>query len=76
MFWSNPMESDDIIYAQLAYQAFMVRSLKNLDAIKQANKWNRLELHDAHILHFHASRGTHRVIQVMQEICEQLQITL
>ena len=54
----------------------MVRSLRNPDAISRANEWNGLQLQDAHILHFHASRGTHQVIQVMQEICEQLQITL
>lgn len=76
MFWSQSLEPNDRLYAQLAYQAFMVRSLRNPDAISRANEWNGLELRDAHILHFHASRGTHQVIQVMQEICEQLQITL
>jgi len=73
MFWSQDIPDSDRLHPEMAYQAMNLRSI-NPDVIGQHNGWNSLSIEQAHILHFHGSRGSQAVINIMKEICNQLGI--
>lgn len=76
MFWSQEIPMTDCLHPKMAFQA---QHLRNLDpvAIQWHEQWNGgCTWEQAHILHFHASRGTDAVIDVMQQLCEQLEIAV
>ena len=73
MFWSQDIPDSDRLHPEMAYQAMNLRSI-NSDVIGQHNGWNSLSIEQAHILHFHGSRGSQAVINIMKEICNQLGI--
>jgi hypothetical protein len=52
--------------------------LRSLDqnVVTWHNEWNRISINQAHILHFHGSRGSQEVINIMREISDQLGIKL
>jgi len=75
MFWSQNIDISDVLHPAMAYQAMKLRNFDN-DIIKAHNEWNNLDISQACILHFHASRGTNAVIGVMQQLCNQLEISL
>jgi len=73
MFWSQDIPDSDRLHPEMAYQALNLRII-NPDVIGQHNRWNSLPIEQAHILHFHGSRGSQAVINIMKEICNQLGI--
>jgi hypothetical protein len=75
MFWSQDIDITNRLYPTMAYQAMNLRNLNN-DVILAHNTWNQIDINHAHILHFHASRGSQAVIDLMKILCTQLDITL
>lgn len=73
MFWSQGIPEEDWHHPELAYQAMNLRELTP-EMIDKHNAWNGMPLQEAHILHFHASRGSQQVINLMRFICQQLGI--
>lgn len=73
MFWSQGIPEGEWFHPKLAYQAMGIRS-GDPSVIKWHNEWNKLDISQAHILHFHASRGSQQVIELMKAICQQLGI--
>jgi hypothetical protein len=59
----------------MAYQAMNLRVLAQ-NVIDWHNDWNRISINQAHILHFHGSRGSQAVINIMREMCNQLAIKI
>jgi hypothetical protein len=60
----------------MAYQAMQLRALSDQRVIDAHNAWNGIDLNQAHIIHFHGSRGSQAVINIMKEICSQLGIKI
>jgi hypothetical protein len=71
MFWSQGISEDDWFHPELAYQAMRLRELSQ-EVVNLHNSWNGIDVRNAHILHFHASRGSQQVIDLMKLICQQL----
>lgn len=69
MFWSQDIL--DPHHPEMAYQAMNLRSL-DPHIINWHNEWNGITIDKAHILHFHASRGSRAVINLMQTISNKL----
>lgn len=74
MFWTQDIPESDRRHPELAYQAMWLRNLKNAQGIAWHNAWNEFDINQAHILHFHGSRGSKDVINVMQNVCKELGI--
>jgi hypothetical protein len=70
MFWSQNLI--DPHHPKMAYQA-MSNHYYNTEHL---NQWNGISIEQAHILHFHASRGSLQVINIMKALCEKLEITV
>jgi hypothetical protein len=75
MFWSQDIPDSDRLHPEMAYQAMNLRTI-DPNLIVQHNEWNAIPIHEAHILHFCASRGSVQVISFMKEICNQLGIQI
>ena len=71
MFWSQDIE--DWYHPEMAYQAMNLRNL-NTDTVNWHDQWNGIQIDQAHILHFHASRGSRQVINIMKTFCDKLGI--
>ena len=71
MFWSQGIPEEDWFHPELAYQAMRLRNLDQ-GIIDQHNTWNGINLQNAHILHFHASRGSQQVINLMNLISTKI----
>lgn len=71
MFWTQTIPDSDRFHPELAYQAMQLRELNPI-LIEQHNAWNNHNIQNAHILHFHASRGSQQVINLMKLICQQI----
>ena len=71
MFWSQGIPQDDWYHPELAYQAMRLREL-NQENVDKHNEWNGIPLQYAHILHFHASRGSQKVIDLMRFISKEI----
>jgi hypothetical protein len=71
MFWSQGIPQDDWYHPELAYQAMKLREL-NQENVDKHNEWNGIPLQYAHILHFHASRGSQQVIDLMRFISKEI----
>jgi hypothetical protein len=71
MFWSQGILEEDWHHPELAYQAIKLREL-NQENVDQHNAWNGIPLQYAHILHFHASRGSQQVIDLMRFISKEI----
>jgi|694.fasta_scaffold109653_4 hypothetical protein len=76
MFWSQDILDSDRLHPEMAYQAIKLRSLSDQLMIDIHNEWNGIDINQAHMLHFHGSRGSQSVITIMKEICSQLGIKL
>ena len=70
MVWSQGLGADKVIDPRMAYQGFMLPG----DDAKRAvsDKWNDCNLNDAHIIHWHGSRGAQAKLELMQNINTQL----
>jgi hypothetical protein len=73
MFWSQDIDESDRLHPEMAYQAMNLRVLAQ-NAVDWHNEWNRIAINQAHILHFHGSRGSQAVTNIMKELCNQLGI--
>ena len=73
MFWSQDIPESDRLHPEMAYQAMNLRVL-NQDHINWHDQWNGISINQAHIVHFHGSRGSKAVINIMKEFCNQLGI--
>ena len=71
MFWSQGIPDNDWHHPELAYQAMQFRDLSQ-ETVDKHNAWNGIPLQYAHILHFHASRGSQQVIDLMRFICKEI----
>jgi hypothetical protein len=71
MFWSQGIPEEDWHHPELAYQAMRLREL-NQENVDKHNEWNGIPLQYAHILHFHASRGSQQVIDLMRFISKEI----
>jgi hypothetical protein len=69
MFWSQKVT--DPHHPELAYQAMNMRSL-DYNVIAWHDHWNGISFDQAHILHFHASRGSRAVIDLMKKLINRL----
>lgn len=76
MFWEQKINMNDCLHPEMAYQAFAIRALTDANAINFQNQWNQFDINRAHIIHFHASRGSHQVISIMKDICQKLEIII
>lgn len=79
MFWYQDIPDDQRCFPELAYQAFAANFIldgqtKSLRSIDFLNRWNGIDVTDAHIIHFHASRGSDQVIATMKHLCQQMGI--
>ena len=68
MFWSQQVP--DPCHPEMAYQAMNMRNL-DFKVIAWHDKWNGITFDQAHILHFHASRGSHAVINLMKKLSDR-----
>ena len=73
MFWQQSIPDHDRLHPAMAYQAMNLRQL-TVNAVAWHDQWNQISINQAHILHFHASRGSQQVITLMQELSQQLGI--
>lgn len=76
MFWTQDIPKQDRRHPELAYQSMWLRNLDKAEGIAWHNAWNQFDIRDAHILHFHGSRGSAQVIEVMKQACERLGVTV
>lgn len=73
MFWKQNIPDNNRLHPWLAYQAMNLRTLSPEEVLAH-NQWNGIDLQYAHILHFHASRGSQQVINLMQFITKEVGI--
>jgi hypothetical protein len=73
MFWTQDIAVTDRLHPEMAWQAMHLRSM-DPNMINWHAHWNQLAFEQAHILHFHASRGSQAVINLMQDLCEKLDV--
>ncbi len=70
MSWTQPIPDQDRCHPEMAYQCLGGPPTPRTDA------WNGISASQAHILHFHGSRGSARIIQTMEAFCQALGIRL
>ena len=74
MLWSQGLAPQDVLHPELAYQGFMMANhTHNREA---GDGWNGISFDDAHIVHWHSSRGAQNRINTMTTLANQLGIPL
>lgn len=73
MFWHQTIDDTDRHHPKLAWQAMRLRELAPT-TVAWHEWWNNCPLASAQIIHFHASRGSQAVIDIMRQICDKLGI--
>lgn len=74
MLWSQGLVPQDVLHPELAYQGFMMANhTHNREA---GDGWNGIKFDDAHIVHWHSSRGAQNRINTMTTLANQLGIPL
>lgn len=68
MFWSQQVP--DPHHPGMAYQAMNMRNLDS-EVLAWHDRWNQITFDRAHILHFHASRGSRAVIELMKKLSDR-----
>lgn len=68
MFFAQDIPDSDRLHPKLAYQC-----LGN-GPTAYTDQWNGVSINHAHILHFHGSRNSRRIVEVMTVICRHLGI--
>lgn len=72
MVWNQGLGHKEVIDPTMAYQGFM---LPGNDAQKaMSDEWNGCTLDQAHLIHWHGSRGAAQKLDIMQSINDQLGI--
>lgn len=72
MVWCQGVGHQEVIDPKMAYQGFMLPG--NEAQVAASNSWNNCDLNDAHIIHWHGSRGAQAKLDLMQSINDQLGI--
>jgi hypothetical protein len=75
MFWSQDIPESDRLHPKLAYQAMKLRSWSQQE-LTTHDSWNGISINQAHILHFHGSRGSQAVIEIMKQLANYLGIKI
>jgi hypothetical protein len=67
MLWSQGIDVDRALHPAIAYQAFGPNP-------HHWTAWNKIDIGQAGILHFHGSRGSKNRLEIMQKIAEQIKL--
>jgi hypothetical protein len=67
MLWSQNISLDQALHPEIAYQAFRVDQ-------PYIDQWNGISVNQAHIVHVHSSRNSSNRLNLMKNICQQLQL--
>jgi hypothetical protein len=67
--WSQGLSVEQLLDPKMAYQAFVLNQ-------QYSDQWNGIQLGEANILHFHGSRDSDTRVEVMNQLAEQLSITI
>jgi hypothetical protein len=67
MLWSQNISLEQALHPEIAYQAFSLNQ-------PYSDAWNRITVNQAYIMHFHSSRGSGNQLEIMKNICQQLQL--
>jgi hypothetical protein len=70
MVWAQGLGHKEVIDPTMAYQGFMLPQYPQ----HLSDAWNECKLQDAHIVHWHGSRGAEQKLSVMQSVHDQLGI--
>lgn len=73
MFWAQDIPEQDRLHPELNYLCMRMREV-HPEAIAWHEQWNQYPFLAAQILHFCASRESHRVIEIMKFLCDNLGI--
>lgn len=74
ILWGQGAKVEDVRHPELSFQAHM---MPNLDTrIDEANYYNQFDINDAHIIHWHSSRGIENRVALMKDVCERLEIPI
>lgn len=68
MFWSQDIPESDRAHPKLAYQCLGMAPNMLTD------QWNGVLMGQSHILHFHGSRNSSKIVDIMQALCQNLEI--
>jgi hypothetical protein len=81
MFWSQNIA--DWHHPEMAYQAMYLRNPTeeimpghSFLPVEWHDQWNGIKIDQAHIVHFHASRGSRSVVNQMRSLCEKFGIEI
>ena len=72
MFWSQDLDMDGLHHPELAWQAFNILSVDDLELPALA-VWNQAPLDQAQVLHLHSSRRASRVLEIMDQVWNRVQ---
>ena len=74
MLWGQGVTVDEVHEPKMAYQGHMIPNLQQ--NIEVGNDWNGIHINDAHIVHWHSSRGIANRVQLFNSICEWLEVPI
>ena len=74
MLWGQGVIVDEVHEPKMAYQGHMIPNLQQ--NIEVGNDWNGIHINDAHIVHWHSSRGIANRVQLFNSICEWLEVPI
>lgn len=72
MVWNQGLGHEQVIDPKMAYQGFMLPGDDNQRVL--SDTWNNCKLDEAHLIHWHGSRGADQKLGIMQSINDQLGI--
>lgn len=70
MVWGQGLGAEQVIDPKMAYQGFMLPQLSQ----RLSDEWNGCTINEAHIVHWHGSRGAQLKLDLMASINQQLNI--
>jgi len=70
MVWGQGLGAEQVIDPKMAYQGFMLPQQPQ----SLSDSWNGCTIQEAHIIHWHGSRGAQQKLNLMQSINKQLNI--
>ena len=70
MVWGQGLGAEQVIDPKMAYQGFMLPQLSQ----RLSDEWNGCTINEAHIIHWHGSRGAQLKLDLMASINQQLNI--
>lgn len=67
------IQIQDMLAPALAYQGFMIGDVRDPN-LERNNQWNGIDINQAHIIHWHSSRGAQNRLNLMTEVNKLLSI--